>query len=117
MELRRLKNASLFFGPETFRSHPLFSFHQVVSEALVVEDAAAAAAAVCRNRLFGCFDSRREVENDTFRKWPTTDFFSSSSPTHAKMVEPTDKNKQGHKNDSCLILVTSTAKTVKLWVH
>lgn len=42
MELRRLKNASLFFGPETFRSHPLFSFHQVVSEALVVEDAAAA---------------------------------------------------------------------------
>ena len=43
MELRRLKNASLFFGPETFRSHPLFSFHQVVSEALVVEDAAAAA--------------------------------------------------------------------------
>ena len=46
MELRRLKNASLFFGPETFRSHPLFSFHQVVSEALVVEDAAAAAAAV-----------------------------------------------------------------------
>ena len=71
----------------------------------------------CRNRLFGCFDSRREVENDTFRKWPTTDFFSSSSPTHAKMVEPNDKNKQGHKNDSCLILVTSTAKTVKLWVH
>ena len=45
MELRRLKNASLFFGPETaaFRSHPLFSFHQVVSEVLVVgEDAAAA---------------------------------------------------------------------------
>ena len=44
MELRRLKNASLFFGPETeFCSHPLFSFHQVVSEALVVgEDAAAA---------------------------------------------------------------------------
>ena len=42
MELRRLKNASLFFGPETFRSHPLFSFYQVVSEALVVgEDAAA----------------------------------------------------------------------------
>ena len=43
MELRRLKNASLFFGPETeFCSHPLFSFHQVVSEALVVgEDAAA----------------------------------------------------------------------------
>ena len=43
MEHRRLKNASLFFGPETeFCSHPLFSFHQVVSEALVVgEDAAA----------------------------------------------------------------------------
>ena len=42
MEDRRLKNASLFFGPETFRFHTLFSFHQVVSEALVVgEDAAA----------------------------------------------------------------------------